>query len=145
VPLLGQAKLSSFFGKVENPLTDEGTHLYIVRAMQSLGPSDGQDRFLAMQMLATHTLAMKSLAFAQGKEQTETGREMHLARATQLMRLYIAQMEAWKHHRSTGNQHCTVEHVHVHSGAQAVVGTLNHHRQMVSKSKRLQKKEGADV
>jgi len=125
MPLLMQLKLSSHLGNVEDPVTDRSTHLYVVRLMESLGPRDAQERFLAMQMLATHTLAMDCLAAAQHKDQTDVGRDMQLNRGIQLMRLYATQMETWKQHRSKGEQRCTVEHVHVHSGAQAVVGTIN--------------------
>ena len=75
VPLINQTKLASFVGNPKDPLTDGQTHLYVVRLMQSLGPRDAHERFLAMQMLATHTIAMDCLAQAQHREQTEGGRE----------------------------------------------------------------------
>ena len=34
-------------------------------------------------------------------------------------------MEALKRYRTDGQQKVTVEHVHVHAGGQAVVGTVN--------------------
>jgi hypothetical protein len=141
VPLLAQSTLTSHVGEVQDPLTDLGTYLYVARTMESLGPRDGQERFLAMQMLATHTLAMESLALTGDKDQTNVGREMHLNLAVKLLRLYTTQMEAWKQHRSNGEQRCTVEHVHVHSGAQAVVGTINQNLATISNSEERGKKE----
>ena len=41
-----------------------------------------------------------------------------------LLRTFATQVEALKKYRSKGEQHCTVEHVHVHSGGQAVVGAV---------------------
>jgi hypothetical protein len=38
---------------------------------------------------------------------------------------YAAQMEALKRYRSGGEQKMTVEHVHVHPGAQAIVGNAS--------------------
>lgn len=46
-------------------------------------------------------------------------------RANKLLRTFAAQMEALKKHRSTGEQHVTVEHVTVQNGGQAVVGAVN--------------------
>ncbi len=58
------------------------------------------------------------------KKQTDTGVELYVNRANKLLRTFTAQMEALKKHRSTGEQHVTVEHVTVQNGGQAVVGTV---------------------
>ena len=50
--------------------------------------------------------------------------EASINRANRLLRTFVAQVEALKKHRSKGEQHCTVEHVHVHSGGPAVVGAV---------------------
>jgi hypothetical protein len=42
------------------------------------------------------------------------------------MRTYTMQVEALARKRRKGEQNVTVKHVHVHSGAQAVVGVVNH-------------------
>jgi len=118
--LLLQTKLATGF----NPLGSEGHH-YIVAAVHSLGARDGVEALLATQMVAVHNLAMNCLANASVKEQTERGLELYANRANSLLRTFTAQMEALKKYRSRGEQHCTVEHVHVHSGGQAVVGTIN--------------------
>jgi len=59
------------------------------------------------------------------EDQTDYGREVSVNRANRLLRTFAAQVEALKKHRSKGEQHFTVEHVHVHSGGQAVVGAVN--------------------
>ncbi len=42
-----------------------------------------------------------------------------------LARTFTAQVEALKRYRTGGEQKVTVEHVHVHQGGQAIVGTVN--------------------
>jgi hypothetical protein len=70
--------------------------------------------------------AMQCFAPAAIKDQTDLGVEVNINRASRLMRTFAGQVEALKKYRSQREQHCTVEHVHVHSGGQAVVGSLNH-------------------
>ena len=120
VPLLLQAKRAAGFGD------DNSTaHHYTVAAVHSLGARDGLEALLAVQMVGVHNLAMQFLADAAVKEQTEIGIDVSVNRANRLLRTFTAQVEALKKHRSKGEQHFTVEHVHVHSGGQAVVGAVN--------------------
>lgn len=77
-----------------------------------------------MQMVGVHSLAMKFLATAAMEGQTTEGLELSTNCANRLLRTFTAQVEALKKYRSKGEQHCTVEHVHVHSGGQAVVGAV---------------------
>src|SRR5262249_31845445 len=53
-------------------------------------------------------------------EQTFEGRRENLAQANKLSRTYATLLEALNRHRGKGQQRVTVEHVHVHSGGQAV-------------------------
>src|SRR5215204_90939 len=57
-------------------------------------------------------------------EQTFEGRRENLGQANKLSRTYTALLEALNRHRGKGQQKVTVEHVHVHAGGQAVVGTV---------------------
>jgi hypothetical protein len=93
-------------------------------AVHSLGARDGTEALLAVQMVGVHNLAMKFLADAAMKDQTDHGIDVCVSHANRLLRTFTAQVETLKKYRSKGEQHCTVEHVHVHSGGQAVVGTL---------------------
>ena len=45
--------------------------------------------------------------------------------ANKLSRTYVALLDALNSHRGKGQQKVTVEHVHVHSGGQAIVGKVN--------------------
>jgi hypothetical protein len=57
-------------------------------------------------------------------EQTLDGRRENLSQANKLSRTYATLLEALNRHRGKGQQKVTVEHVHVHAGGQAVVGTV---------------------
>lgn len=58
-------------------------------------------------------------------EQTLEGRRENLSQANKLSRTYATLVEALNRHRGKGGQQrVTVEHVHVHAGAQAVVGVV---------------------
>jgi hypothetical protein len=58
------------------------------------------------------------------REQTFEGRNENLAQANKLSRTSATLLEALNRHRGKGQQKVTVEHVHVHSGGQAIVGTV---------------------
>jgi hypothetical protein len=57
-------------------------------------------------------------------EQTFEGRRENLNQANKLSRTYATLLESLNRHRGKGQQKVTVEHVHVHSGGQAVVGMV---------------------
>ena len=57
-------------------------------------------------------------------EQTFEGRRENLSQANKLSRTYGALLDALNRHRGKGQQKVTVEHVHVDSGGQAIVGTV---------------------
>jgi len=46
--------------------------------------------------------------------------------ASKLLRTYTAQVEALAKIRRKGEQKVRVEHVHVHCGGQAIVGSISH-------------------
>jgi hypothetical protein len=52
------------------------------------------------------------------------GHGPHLNQANKLSRTWATLLEALNRHRGKGQQKVTVEHVHVHAGGQAVVGTV---------------------
>src|SRR5271167_1417839 len=107
-----------------NLIKDNPANRYSFAAVHSLGARDGLEALLAVQMVGVHSLAMKFLAIAAVEEQTTAGIELSTNRADRLLRTFAAQVETLKKYRSKGEQHCTVEHVHVHSGGQAVVGAV---------------------
>jgi hypothetical protein len=93
-------------------------------ALVGIGPKDELEGMMAAQLIAAHNAAMECYRRAMIGEQTFEGRRENLAQANKLSRTYAALLEALNRHRGKGQQKVTVEHVHVHSGGQAVVGMV---------------------
>ena len=94
-------------------------------AVHSIGARDGVETLLAVQMVGGHNMAMKLLARAALPGQSLEGIEVCLKYANRLLQTFALQMEALKRHRSGCEQRVSVEHVHIHRGGQAIVGTIN--------------------
>jgi hypothetical protein len=95
----------------------------LVAAIDGVEPKDEIEAMLASQMAVTHSLAMEFLG--------RTKRAQYIPQlaqsgnlAVKLLRTYTAQVEALAKLRRGGEQKVTVEHVHVHSGGQAIVGNV---------------------
>src|SRR5688572_24791804 len=74
-------------------------------------------------MAATHNVAMHVLKHCKFCS-TLPGMMEYGNLATKLLRTYTAQAEALAKVRRGGEQKVIVEHVHVHDGGQAIVGTV---------------------
>src|ERR1041384_1025427 len=100
--------------------------LFIAFAMLAeLKPSNATEALLAVQMFGVHEAALLFLKRATIEGQTVEGSDANVLRATRLMRLFKEQLEAMaKLKGKAGQQKVTVEHVHVHKGGQAIVGTV---------------------
>ncbi|MFO1103040.1 MAG: hypothetical protein U1E20_09070 [Methylocystis sp.] len=111
---------------VKNSNADErGNQLSAtVAALMGIAPKDELEGMMAAQLVAAHNAAMECYRRAMIGEQTFEGRRENLAQANKLSRTYAALLEALNRHRGKGQQKVTVEHVHVHSGGQAVVGNV---------------------
>jgi hypothetical protein len=79
---------------------------------------------MAAQLIAAHNAAMECYRRAMIGEQTFEGRRENLNQANKLSRTWATLLDALNKHRGKGQQKVTVEHVHVHAGGQAVVGTV---------------------
>ena len=102
---------------------DEGTANALLAALHGIAPRDETEALLAAQMVATHHAAMDLLGRAVRAEYRQTLHDSgHLA--IKLLRTFAAQVEALHRYRGRGQQKVTVEHVHVHAGGQAIVGTV---------------------
>src|ERR1700730_9439261 len=95
-----------------------------VAALVGIGPKDELGGMMAAQLLAAHSATMECYRRAMFGEQTFEGRRENLSQANKLSRTYAVLLDALNHHRGKGQQKVTVEHVHVHSGGQAVVGVV---------------------
>ena len=74
--------------------------------------------------MATHAATMECYRRAMLNEQSFEGRKENLNQANKLARTYTTLLEALNRHRGKGQQKVTVEHVHVHAGGQAIVGSV---------------------
>jgi hypothetical protein len=96
-----------------------------VAALIGIGPKDEIEGMLAAQLIATHNAAMECYRRAMIGDQTFQGRAENLSQANKLGRTYAVLLDALNRHRGKGQQKVTVEHVHVHKGGQAIVGTVD--------------------
>jgi hypothetical protein len=95
-----------------------------VDALIGINPRDELEGMLAAQLIACHNASMDCYRRAMIREQTFEGRDQNLTRANKLSRTYTSLLEALNRHRGRGQQKVTVEHVHVHEGGQAIVGSV---------------------
>ena len=92
--------------------------------IEAAAPRNEIEGALAIQMACCHAAAMAVLARLGGAVGQERRVASLATAAARLMRTYAAQVEALRRLRNGGDQHIRVEHVHVHQGGQAVVGTI---------------------
>lgn len=95
-----------------------------VAGLAGIGPKDELDGMMAVQLISAHNAAMECYRRAMIGEQTFEGRRENLNQANKLSRTWATLLDALNKHRGKGQQKVTVEHVHVHAGGQAVVGTI---------------------
>jgi hypothetical protein len=95
-----------------------------LEALVGIGPKDELEGMMAAQLIAAHNAAMECYRRAMIDGQTLEGRRENLTQANKLSRTYATLLEALNRHRGKGQQKMVVEHVHVHSGGQAVVGVV---------------------
>jgi len=107
------------------PKPDVGQLNTAIAMVAGIGPRDGLEAMLAVQMVSVQ---MASMAFLRKMNHTETIPQLDIQERTvnKLMRTFTSQMEALRKHRNGGNQKVVVEHVHVHEGGQAIVGNVTH-------------------
>jgi hypothetical protein len=95
-----------------------------ISALKGIEPRDELEGMMAAQLVAAHNAAMECYRRAMIGEQTFEGRKENLNQANKLSRTWTTLLDALSKHRGKGQQKVTVEHVHVHAGGQAVVGTV---------------------
>jgi len=95
-----------------------------VAALAGISPRNELEGMMAAQLIAAHNAAMECYRRAMIGEQTFEGRRENLNQANKLSRTWATLLDALNKHRGKGQQKVTVEHVHVHAGGQAVVGTV---------------------
>jgi hypothetical protein len=112
-----------FFEKADTEQNKRQRHA-TVDALIGIKPRDEMEGMIAAQLIACHNASMECYRRAMIREQTFEGRRENLSQAGKLSRAYATLLEALNRHRGKGTQKVTVEHVHVHSGGQAIVGNV---------------------
>ncbi len=109
--------------------TNEGLSMAIA-LLAELRPQTLLESLLAVQMVGVFQASTKLLASGLAGAQSLEHAEWKTRTATRLMRLYTEQLEAMaKLKGKATQQRVTVEHVHVHSGGKAIVGSVRVPRQ----------------
>jgi len=93
-------------------------------AVHGLGAKDQLEAMLAVQMVATHAAAVRALRLLK-RSDTIPQQDSNGNLAAKLLRTFTCQVEVLQRYRGKGQQKVTVEHVHVHAGGQAVVGSVS--------------------
>jgi hypothetical protein len=122
--ILANQTAQALWLKHSDPATRDKQYGATIAALVGIGPRDELEGMMAAQLIAAHNAAMECFRRAMLGEQTFEGRRENLAQANKLSRTYATLLEALNRHRGKGEQKVTVEHVHVHSGGQAVVGVV---------------------
>ena len=104
--------------------TRDEQRMAAVAGLIGIGPRDELEGMMAAQLIAAHYAAMECYRRAMIGEQTFEGRRESLNHANRLSRTFTQLIDALNRHRSKGQQRVTVEHFHVHSGGQAIVGVV---------------------
>ena len=95
-------------------------------AMAAMQPADALQGMFGAQLTAIHHATMECLRRAAIDGQNFQGWREALNQATKLSRTFAALSEALDRRRGKGQQQrITVEHVHIHSGGQAIVGSVS--------------------
>jgi hypothetical protein len=94
----------------------------VLAAVHEICANDQIEAMLAVQMVATHCAATRALRRLKGSD-TVPQQDSNGNLAVKLLRTFAAQTEALQRCRGKGQQKVTVEHVHVHTGGQAIVGS----------------------
>lgn len=93
--------------------------------IEAAKPRDEVEGALAVQMAATHMATMAVLSKLGAAHGSERRVALLGSTASRLTRAYATQVEALRRLRNGGSQHVRVEHVHVNSGGQAIVGNVD--------------------
>jgi len=96
----------------------------LIAAIADLRPRDSIEAILAVQVVVTNFTAFSLLNQANTTNLPGLA-ETRFNLAEKLLKLNIQQLRTLDSHRRQGQQHFRVEHIHINSGAQAIVGTVH--------------------
>ncbi len=92
--------------------------------VETANPKDEVEAALVVQTACTHAAAMAVLSRIGGGHGGDRHVALMAAAASKLLRAFALQVETLRRLRAGGSQYMRIEHVHVHSNAQAIIGNL---------------------
>jgi hypothetical protein len=103
---------------------EEATLNAAIAVVASLKPQSELEALIAVQVVATGFTGLKFLKHSQ-RHLDEAFIGVYGGYATRLLRLQLELIQTLDRHRRGNKQTVEVRHVHIHSGAQGVVGIVN--------------------
>ena len=122
---LGMLRFNEALAVTSKTSTDESDSPVVKQtfaALTAIGPRDEIEGMLAVQMTALHNLAMKRVA--QAMNDAPSVAQPAANQAVRAMHAFTNHLEVLSKYRGKGQQKVIVEHVHVHPGGQAIVGSI---------------------
>jgi hypothetical protein len=97
----------------------------VIAIVSGQRPKNELEAMIVAQMAVTHALLMRSFGNLNRSDniQQQDSNALTVARLT---KAFASQVDALAKLRRGGEQRVVVEHVHIHSGAQAIVGAVTH-------------------
>jgi hypothetical protein len=93
--------------------------------IEAWAPGDAAEAAMALQAACTHSAAMAVLCRARGANGSDRQVAAMTNAASKLLSVSLAQVEYFRRLKHGNAQSIRVEHVHVHNGAQAVIGNVS--------------------
>lgn len=91
----------------------------------SLGAKGLQEHLLSTQLLGIHDLQQKLLSYASRTMSYPEENQYYINAVTKLSNVFVSQVTLLQKLQGQSQQKVTVEHLHIHGGAQAIVGQVN--------------------
>lgn len=104
-------------------LTNQDDLNAVLAVVDGIEPTNEVEALLAVQIAATHSMAIECLARARQSDFVDKSIAFG-GMAAKLLRTFTMQAETLAKLRRGGGQTVRVEHVHVHAGGQAIVGNV---------------------
>jgi len=91
---MAQAAGAINIGRTNEPVDDD----FVATLVRGIGSKGELEGMLAVQTVATHALAMEFIRRA-AQDPTNAGIDLNLSRATELLRVFVLQLEALDRHK----------------------------------------------
>jgi hypothetical protein len=97
----------------------------VIAIVSGQRPKNELEAMVICQMAVTHALTMRSFGKLNRSNEIQQ-RDSNALTVARLTKAFTSQVDALAKLRRGGEQRVVVEHVHIHAGAQAIVGAVTH-------------------